>query len=246
MISEAKTIRQYAELARAGHRIEIKPEHFSETTMQDLNQILELTAQVGGQLAATLDRFATGLLTREQNKTELELAVAGPKASSRLVMSLPILVFVGAGIAGIPIFEVLRSPSIVWLSLLLGVLLFWLGTRWTNRLLKRAEPRAEDPGLEIERLAIAVKAGLPLKAAAETVGASQTSELQELAAGSGMALYELLIERANSQRLDQFNRDRMRIQKTSVSVLWPLGLTVLPAFVLIAIIPVGAALIKNN
>jgi len=162
------------------------------------------------------------------------------------VMSLPILVFLGAGIAGIPIFVSLSSPSIVWVSLLLGCLLFWLGTRWTNRLLKRAEPRAEDPGLEIERLAIAVKAGLPLKAAAETVGASQTSELQELAAGSGMALYELLIERANSLRLDQFNRDRMRIQKTSVSVLWPLGLTVLPAFVLIAIIPVGAALIQNN
>ena len=246
MISEAKTIRQYAELVRAGHRIQIKPEQFSKTTVQDLNQILELTAQVGGQLASTLDRFATVLLTREQNKTELELAVAGPKASSRLVMSLPILVFVGSGIAGIPIFEVLRSPSIVWLSLLLGVLLFWLGTRWTNRLMALAEPRSEDPGITLELLAIAVKAGLPLGSAAETVGATNTSELQELAAGSGIALYELIIERANSLRLDQFNRDRMRIQKTSVSVLWPLGLTVLPAFVLIAIIPVGAALIQNN
>lgn len=246
MISEAKTIRQYAELARAGHRIEIKPEHFSETTMQELNQIVELTAHVGGQLASTLDRFATVLLTREQNRTELKLAVAGPKASSRLVMSLPILVFIGSGIAGIPIFEVLRSPSIVWLSLLLGVLLFWLGTRWTNRLLQQAEPRNEDPGITLELLAIAVKAGLPLRSAAETVGVTDTSELQELATGSGIALYDLIIERANSLRLDQFNRDRMQIQKTSVSVLWPLGLTVLPAFVLIAIIPVGAALIQNN
>lgn len=245
MISEAKTIRQYAELVRAGHRIEIKPDHFSETTMHDLNRILEVTRLVGGQLASTLDRFATVLLTREQNKTELELAVAGPKASSRLVMSLPILVFVGAGIAGIPIFASLSSPSIVWLSLLLGFLLFWLGTRWTNRLLKQAEPRNEDPGLEVEHLAIAVKAGLPLKAAAEMVGAADSAELRELAAGSGIALYDLLIERANSQRLEQLNRDRMRIQKTSVSVLWPLGLTVLPAFVLIAIIPVGAALIQN-
>jgi tight adherence protein B len=130
--------------------------------------------------------------------------------------------------------------------LLLGCLLFWLGTRWTNRLLKRAEPRNVDPGLEIEHLAIAVKAGLPLKAAAEMVGAADSAELRELAADSGIALYDLLIERANSQRLEQLNRDRMRIQKTSVSVLWPLGLTVLPAFVLIAIIPVGAALIQNN
>jgi tight adherence protein B len=246
MISEAKILRQHAELVRAGHRIEINPEHFSKTTQQEINQVLEITRLVGGQLASTLDRFAAVLLTREQNKTELELAVAGPKASSRLVMSLPILVFVGAGIAGIPIFASLSSPSLVWLSLLLGALLFWFGSRWTNRLLKRAEPTHEDPGLEIELLAIAVRAGLPLKVAAETVGALDISELEELAAGSGIALQELLVEKANTLRLEQFNRDRMRIQKASVSVLWPLGLTVLPAFVLIAIIPVGAALIQGS
>ncbi|MFM2238527.1 MAG: hypothetical protein RL389_874, partial [Actinomycetota bacterium] len=101
MSSEAREIRQYAELAKAGHRIQFAKDQFSEETQSALNRLLEITKVVGGQIAPTLDRFATVLLTLENSRNELALAVAGPKASSRLVISLPVLVFVGAGIAGI-------------------------------------------------------------------------------------------------------------------------------------------------
>jgi tight adherence protein B len=249
MSSEAREIRQYAELAKAGHRIQFAEDQFSEETQSALNRLLEITKVVGGKIAPTLDRFATVLLTLENSRNELALAVAGPKASSRLVISLPVLVFVGAGIAGIPIFQTLSKPSIVWISLGLGLLLFWLGNRWTSKLLVEANPRKTDPGFEFDALAIAVQAGLPLGMAAEQlsdfVGNVEVSELQELSRGSGIALVELLQERANSLRIEQFTADRMKIQKTSISVLWPLGLTVLPAFVLIAIVPVGAALIQS-
>lgn len=247
MSSEARAIRQFAELVRAGHRIEIPKEQFSERTNFDLNLLLKVTERTGGQLSATLDRFAALLIAREHSQSELALAVAGPKASSRLVMGLPILVFIGAGITGIPIFATLQTPSLIWLSLILGGFLFWLGTRWTNRMLKRAEPAITDPGLGLELVAIATNAGHSLESAVELVeqvfGKVEVAELQELAWGSGIAVNHLLVERANALRAEQFASDRLKIQKTSVSVLWPLGLTVLPAFVLIAIIPVGAALI---
>jgi len=250
MTSEARWIKQYAELVRAGHRIDIIYEQFSEATQTDLKLLIDVTKQVGGQLAPNLDRLAAVIQSREQNRTELDLAVAGPKASSRLILSLPILVFLGAGIAGIPIFKTLASPSLVWASLILGGILFWLGSRWTNRLLEKAAPRPDDPGLMYDFLALAVRAGLPVNAAKELVsslfGEIRFSELQEIDTSTGIAVHELLLERANSLRSDQFNADRLKIQKTSVKVLWPLGLTVLPAFVLIAIIPVGTALISNQ
>lgn len=250
MSSEARIIRQYAELVRAGHQIDLKPEQFTEETRLNLNHLIAVTNLVGGRLAPTLDRFAKVLLTREQSRSELELAVAAPNASTRLVLSLPVLVFVGAGIAGIPIFQVLAQPSAIWISLILGTALFALGSRWTKGLLTKAKPRIEDPGLSLDLLAVAVGAGLPLQSAIEVVerqiGSIQTSELQELDSGTGVALNELLMERGNHLRLEQFTQDRLRIQKASVSVLWPLGITVLPAFVLIAIIPVGAALIQNQ
>jgi tight adherence protein B len=124
--------------------------------------------------------------------------------------------------------------------------MFWLGARWTNRLLHRAKPNPEDPGIEMDSLAIAIQAGLPLRAAAELAKISDTAELQELASGSGIAISDLLVDRADSLRQEQFNVDRFKIQKASVAVLWPLGLTVLPAFVMIAIVPVGTALIQSQ
>lgn len=246
MSTEGKTLRQYAELIRAGHLLELDEAQFSEQTATDLKLLMQVTKQAGGPISVTLDRLAKVVNAREQAQNELALAVAGPKASSRLVMSLPVLVFIGAGIAGIPIVRVLMTPSIVWLSLALGLAMFWLGFRWTNRILKRAEPTEVDPGIELEAISIAVQAGLPLSAAQELVPKLPMSELQDFGDGSGVALHQLITDRADSKRIDQFNADRLKIQRAAVAVLWPLGLTVLPAFVLIAIVPIGAALIQTQ
>lgn len=246
MSIDARTLRQYAELSRAGHKVELNPNQFGEETAKQVQTLLEVTRSAGGPIAKTLDRLASVVNHQEQTRSELELAVAGPKASSRLVMSLPLLVFIGSGIAGIPIFKVLASSPLVWVSLSLGLLMFWLGARWTNRILDRAKPNSRDPGLELDALAIAIQAGLPLRAAAELARITDTSELEELAADSGIAISELVADRADSLRQEQFNTDRLKIQKASVAVLWPLGLTVLPAFVLIAIVPVGTSLIQSQ
>lgn len=207
---------------------------------------MEVNQKCGGSLSNTLDRYSGVLNSREQTKAELELAIAGPKASSRLVMSLPILVILGAGISGLPIFRVLATPSVVWISLGVGAALFWLGSRWIARVLKAAEPNYDDVGFELELIAIALGAGLPLASALELVPTTQEVELQEMSQGNGIALTQLVLDRANSLRLDQLNEDRLKIQKASVAVLWPLGLTVLPAFVLIAIVPIASALIQSN
>lgn len=246
MSTEGKTLRQYSELIRAGHLLEVDMSHFSEATSADLKLLMEVTKQAGGPIAVTLDRLAKVVNAREQAQNELALAVAGPKASSRLVMSLPMLVFIGAGIAGIPIVRVLMTPSFVWLSLTLGFTMFWLGFRWSNRILTRAEPTRFDPGIKLEALGIAVQAGLPIAAARELVPGLSPSELQDIGDGSGVALHQLITDRADSKRIDQFNSDRLKIQRAAVSVLWPLGITVLPAFVLIAIVPIGAALIQTQ
>lgn len=246
MNTEARTLRQHAELIRAGHIFELDPNQFSRRTAEDLQMLVKVTHLAGGPIALTLDRFAAVLGVREQAQRELELAVAGPKASSRLVLSLPVLVFLGSGIAGIPIFRTLATPSAVWLSLVVGLAMFLLGNSWTNRILRKAEPETKDPGIQLDALAIALQAGLPLSPAAELVGNLEVAEFQNISLGSGVALSQLVSERADNLRLDQYNQDRLKIQKSSVAVLWPLGMTVLPAFVLLAIVPVGAALIQSR
>jgi len=244
--TDARTLRQFAELARAGHLSEFNLGSLDAENAALVNQMLELNHNVGGPVVKVLERLANVVATREQHVSELSLAVAGPRSSAKLVLSLPILVFVGAGIAGLPIFKALSQPSIVWLSLGLGVGLFWLGNRWTNSLLAKAQPTSVDPGLNWDLLGVAIQAGLPLSAARDYIPVDELHELQELTDGGGVALSQLIAERADTARNEQFNRDRMRIQKTSVSVLWPLGLTVLPAFVLMAVVPIGAALLLTG
>lgn len=246
MSIDARTLRQFAELSRAGHL-----NHFDLTQLQETNRVLvqralELNSSVGGPIAKTLDRIANVISMREQNQTELELAVAGPKSSARLVLSLPVLVFLGAGIAGIPIFRTLATPSVVWVSLGLGLTLFWVGNRWTSRLMKKAKPNSGDIGLELDLLGVVVQAGLPLSVARDYVVVSEQDELQTMAETTGIALVDLITNRADEARREQHNADRLAIQKTSVAVLWPLGLTVLPAFVLMAVVPIAAALLQTK
>jgi tight adherence protein B len=226
--------------------VELNYELFSKETRADLERMVSVTQISGGPLSLALDRLATVIGTRAQSISELELAVAGPKASTRLVMSLPILVLLGSGISGIPIFRALSTPSVVWLSLALGFLLFWLGGRWIARVLKRAEPNSSDAGFNLDLLSVALQAGMPLTGASSLVPELEVSELQEMSLGTGIALNQLVADRATALRTEQFNEDRLRIQKASVSVLWPLGLTVLPAFILIAIVPVAGALLQSQ
>lgn len=246
MNNEVTRLRQYSELIRAGHPLNLDYGNFSDETSRDLKRLVKISKEAGGPISVALDRLSKVISVREQTRTELALAVAGPKASSRLVMSLPVLVFLGAGISGIPIFRTMSTVPLVWGSLALGALFFWWGNRWISKLLARAEPRTFDPGLELDALSIAVQAGMPLTSAAELVEFRGIESLGSLNASSGIALAQLLTERASQLRQEQFNEDRLLIQKTGVSVLWPLGLTVLPAFVLIAIVPVAAALIQNQ
>jgi tight adherence protein B len=244
--NEATSLRQYSELIRAGHPLNLDFGNFSEETTKDLKRLLSISREAGGPISVALDRMSSVISVREQTRTELALAVAGPKASSRLVMSLPILVFLGAGISGIPIFRTLSTVPLVWGSLLTGALFFWWGNRWISKLLTKAEPRLSDPGLELDGLAIAVQAGMPLQSAIELVRFEAGESLSSISGSSGIALAKLLTDRASQLRQQQFNEDRLLIQRTGVSVLWPLGLTVLPAFVLIAIVPVAAALIQDQ
>lgn len=208
-----------------------------------LERAMEITKEVGGPLADTLQRIASVVTRLELSRQELEVAIAGPKASTRLVLSLPILVFVGAGISGLPVVRILFQPSLVWLSLLLGLFLFWIGARWTKKLLVNAEPSFVDPGFELDLVALALSAGMPLSVSCDLVGV-QAALVTE--SSSGISMTELIREQADEARAEQHRSDRLKIQKASVAILWPLGLTVLPAFIFMAIIPIAVALMEGK
>jgi tight adherence protein B len=249
MSSDAIVISQWAAMVRAGHSFNFDFSFLSKPVQVEFQRLMEITARSGGPLASTMDRLGRVLNVREQTTAELQIAVAGPKASTRLVLALPILVFVGAGISGLPVLTVVLETPVALLSMALGLILYLLGNRWTKRILLKAEPTDTDPGNSYDSIAIAVEAGLPLFEAAKCAGeelSPELFELQEVSQSTGIALTESLRNLADSVRSERFQQDRLRIQKASVSLLWPLGVTVLPAFVLVAIVPIAIALMKGS
>jgi tight adherence protein B len=62
---------------------------------------------------------------------------------------------------------------------------------------------------------------------------------------SGIALSGILSARADALRHKLWNRRRQVLAKLSISLLLPLGLAALPAFVFLAVVPVGIGLIRG-
>jgi len=232
-------------MVRAGLPFSFDPAQLSETTASELQKIQQICSSTGGPLAPALERFAKVVATREQTNEELQVAFASPNASSRLVMSLPILVLLGSAISGIPIVSTILSQPIAWVSMGLGIALFTFGKRWVSRILKAAKPTPSDPGSALEMIAIGLRAGMPLSMTKELANA-QTEELETMAQTTGAPLADLLTDQAENLRLTQATKDRKRISNASVKVLWPLGLVILPAFVLTAIVPVGLAMLNSK
>jgi tight adherence protein B len=59
---------------------------------------------------------------------------------------------------------------------------------------------------------------------------------------SGIALNGLLSARADALRHRLWNNHRAQLAKLSIALLIPLGLAALPAFVFLAVVPVGIGL----
>lgn len=239
MSSDAVEVLAMAQMVRAGMPLAGRTNHVSSGVQAELTRLLEVNQSVGGPVAATLQRFAQVLRRREALVQAIQVAATGPRASAKLVMNLPLLVLLGGAISGIPVIRIFGTSWLASASLGLGLILYWLGSKWTNKLLAASQPSNSDPGFELELLAISVGAGLPLGFACKQLGLDPGS-VEFI--GNQIPSLQLITERADELRLEMHTADRLRIQRVSVAILWPLGITVLPAFVLVAIVPLALAM----
>ncbi|MGL3806965.1 type II secretion system F family protein [Paeniglutamicibacter sp. R2-26] len=93
-----------------------------------------ISERSGAALAELLDELALELENSADMRRALDAALAGPRATSRLLTFLP-LVGLGLGqLLGIDPLSVLRTHPVGQLALLAGVLL-WLANRWWCRLM---------------------------------------------------------------------------------------------------------------
>jgi len=231
-------------------------------------------ASVGGLLDDLVESIHGHLETTEA----LEGAIAGPRASARLLQLLPLA---GPGLGammGVNVPAVLLDGGLGTVALVAGLGLMLLGRMWSRALLRRAAPRIDVEGLvTVDLLAASLRAGLPITATLAATAQAWPGRLGEQMATAGRALgagqswseawgspdpgVPAGIERAlglgwrrgvscggllRAVKRTALRAERLRGAKASarlgVSLMVPLGLCYLPAFVALGLVPVVLSL----
>ena len=248
-----ESLARLAQRIRAGETVSNawKAEQFALVEAPELHsrtaKILKTANTLGAPVVPALERLVQVQLHRQAALADLEAEFAAPRATARLVGWLP-AVFLGlAQLMGLPILQAIMHSALAKVSVGFGIGLLVLARFWSRRILRSASPRADDPAQGLELLVIALNAGMGFGAALQKVGADPSTEqllVQEklLARTCGAPIAGLIEARADYIRASQTRGDRVRIREASVKLMLPLGAAVLPALILLLVVPIAAGL----
>jgi tight adherence protein B len=218
--------------------------------------VVALAAETGAPLAPAFRAAADAARSGAELQRAVRTAMSGPIASARLVLLLPPLTALLGWAFGFDVPAVLLSPTGAVL-LLLGVVLLGGAAVWSRRLIRGARRMSWTVGLRLELVATAVGAGLPVPTARASgeaavadagleVDADALDEVLAFAAEAGLPVVALLRAEVERLRRTAVADARVRAEALGVRLLLPLGLLVLPAFLLLGAVPVGLAVLSST
>ncbi|MFS0731056.1 hypothetical protein ABC270_13385 [Curtobacterium sp. 1P10AnD] len=227
----------------------------------DVRAVLLVAERTGAPSAVALRALARALRRSAAGDRAVWVALAGPRASARVVLALPVL---GVGLSstwGAGAVEVLVGSPFGWGCLALAAGLVALGRRWTNRLVRAASPDGHLPGVLLDAWAVALSgggswtdAGLVVEEALRASGRAETdaverarlTEVLALARRAGVPAAALLRAAAEDVRDDAAAAGLAAAEGLAVRLVLPLGVCVLPAFVLVGVVPVVAGVLSST
>ncbi len=217
-----------------------------------------VATDAGAPLAPTLREFSASLRSLAQIQRDLRVALAGPVATARMVMALPAVgVFFGLALGFDTVGTLFTTvPGLV--CLVLGVGLMGGARAWNGHLVRGAKPTDFTPGLSLDLMAIAVSGGASLPRATAAVtearescglpddGGSALEEVLELSQRAGVPAAALLRSEADEARRAARSEGDRRAATLAVTLMLPLGICVLPAFMLLGVAPLLIAVISST
>jgi len=211
----------------------------------------------GAPLAGALGRVAESLRSLADADRQVDLAIAGPVATARIVALLPLLglgmgMLIGADPLGVLIGTVPGA-----LAGLGGVGLLVVGVRWNRRLVAAARVGEPFSGVGSELLALALEGGGTPSNALALVGETarrcgvdadleQGRQTLAFAQRAGVAVAALLRADAARARRLALAKELRQAALLGSRLLAPLGLCFLPAFVLLGVVPLVVGILRGT
>ena len=262
----ARQLERLAALVRAGISIDRARAYLtedplaSETAAPEARAVrasLHVAQRAGAGVAGAIEATAAAARERAELQRTLQTAMAGPKSTARLVLLLPLLGPAFAFALGMDPVAAMTSNLLGPIALVLGAVLMLLAWRWSARIIRKASVVDSTAGLQLELLAIAVRGGSALESARQFVADGLAAaaldvapdpaadEIADLAERAGVPVRSLLESEARAQRHAAKQTAELGAAKAAVALTIPLGVCVLPAFVLLGVVPFVLATLQG-
>jgi tight adherence protein B len=216
-----------------------------------------VAVESGAPLAPTLQRFAASLRDLGQSLRDVEVALAGPLATARIVLALPAVGLLFGMVMGFDAPRILVTTPPGLMCLAAGAVLIAAGVSWNRRLIGIARRSDPAPGIGLELLAIAVSGGASFdraralvdvalaQAALPALGPAADGVLS-FSRSAGVPAAALLRAEAEELRRRSRTGAQLRAARLGTRLLLPLGLCILPAFVALGVAPIVIAILSST
>ncbi len=215
-----------------------------------------VATDAGAPLASCLRQFAASLRDLAQVQRDIDVSLSGPASTARMVMVLPVVGLLCGMALGFDTITTLFTTPIGIGCLVVGTALMAAARAWNRALVAGAQPHEITPGLECELTAIAVSGGGAIDAAIATVavamerfgvtGGGGVASVLDLSRRAGVPAAELLRSAADEARRDARAAAQVRAESLAVRLMLPLGLCILPAFMVLGVLPLLVTVISST
>ena len=211
----------------------------------------------GTPLHSALWALAQSLRDRVATEADIRAVTTAPRQTAWLLMALPPLGLVVAWTLGIDVVTFFRETTLGRVAALTSGLLIGVAWMWMRRLVGQLLPDTGYLSPACDLLAVATAGGaLPERALARVEnaltqcgldgeGIDAVQRLAELSRRVGVPISVLASTEAEWQRHRARSSSRDAAATLSVQILIPLGLLILPAFVLVGVLPVVVTLLRD-
>jgi tight adherence protein B len=217
----------------------------------------EVATDAGAPLAPTLRLYAQSLRSLGAAQRDVRVALAAPIATARMVLALPAIGVLFGIALGFDTVGVLLTTPLGWACLGVGSGLILAAVRWNRRMVAAAQPREAAPGIECDLMAIAVSGGGSLDRAHALVArvtarhdiappGERVESVLALSRSAGVPAAELLRAEAEEARLDARASAQQKAATLSVKLMLPLGLCILPAFMVLGVVPLLVSVVTST
>ncbi len=220
-----------------------------------------VAVESGAPLASCLRACAESFRGQGDTERDIAVALAGPVLTAKMVSVLPLVGLFFGAVLGFDTFGTLTGNPIGWGLLAGGGLLMVLGAAWNMRLTRSAASAGSSSPVGLELLAVALIGGAALPVArgivadavrrflpgdAADAGSGVIDHVLELSVRAGVPAAGLLRSEADRRRRVQRSAGQAAAASLAVRLMLPLGLCVLPSFMLLGVAPLVLVIVSST